>query len=551
MKTTMKKTILSRLLLLLAILLTCGCSEFAHNGDASRQLKPGYDPNALVLLAHIDHRQHETLISWPRVAFTIGDGTILLSAEHCVDRPPSWTDSPMSPEVVVISPYYGDIYNCRILAVEKKTDLAMLKAPWPIHPALAVADEEELSDAEQITIFSRPIRKSKKPQQLGRQIRTTTLTIDRLNITKPIIGMRLRGTGPVQRGWSGSAMLLPESAKVTGLVCALTGFKLGIPGLFYVIFVFDTVGTNVESIWELLKENDLEFVAKSYYPSPFGSVANAGFAFSGIMDYFETLLKKDSSESLEIAGKLVTLRPESSYIHLLLAISADKQAHEPDSQPRHHQASRDVLLALAESSYQKALQLAPESASIHAAYGNFLMNRHRKELALTETESALAIDPNNNLAAINRIVILTQIEPNKAKKYAEQLIDKDPNNPDYWFHYGTALSQLGKYEHALKAVQKAVELNPEGKYYGGLADILVKHDQLDKAERYYKKMTKSCGCQQCWFNYANFLLKHRPKKLKHAEKALSKAESKAYMLRVSEEDMAGIKRRIQEKKTQK
>ncbi len=544
MKTTMRKAILTCLILFLVSLLACGCSEFAHSGDASRQLKPGYDPNALVLIAHIDHRQHETLISWPRVAFAIGDGTILLTAEHCVDTPPHWTNSPMSPEVVVISPYYGDIYNCQILAVEKKTDLAILKAPWPIHPALALADEEELRDAEQITIFSRPIRKSKKPQQLGRQIRTTTLTIDRLNITKPIIGMKLKGTGPVQRGWSGSAMLLPESAKVTGLVCALTGFKLGIPGLFYVIFVFDTVGTNAESIRELLKQNDLEFVAKSYYPSPFEPVTDAQPAFSDIMDYFETLLKKESAESLAIAGKLVTLRPESSHIYLLLAISADKQAHEPDSQTQ-------AFLALAESSYQKALQLAPESASIRAAYGNFLMNRHRKEQALTETESALAIDPNNNLAAINRIIILTQIEPNKAEKYATQLIDRDPNNPDYWFHYGTALSELGKYKQALKAVQKAVELNSEGNYYGGLADILVKLDQLDKAERYYKKMTKSCGCQKCWFNYANFLLKHRPKKLKQAEKALSEAESKAYMLRVSKEDMAKLKRQKQKKKGQK
>jgi tetratricopeptide (TPR) repeat protein len=544
MKTTIRKTTLTCLILFLTSLLTCGCNQFASSGDASRQLKPSYDPNALVLIAHIDHRQHETLISWPRVAFAVGDGTILLTAEHCVDSPPSWTNPPMSPEIVVISPYYGDIYNCQILAVEKKTDLAILKAPWPIHPAFALADKEEFSDAEQITIFSRPIRKSKKPHQLGRQIRTATLDIDRPNITRPITGMRLKGTGPVRRGWSGSAMLLPESAKVTGLVCALTGFKLGIPGLFYLIFVFDTVGSNAESIWELLRQNDLEFVAKSYYPTPFEPVKDAQPAFSGIMDYFETLLKKDSAESLEIARKLVTLRPESSYVYLLLAVSADKQAHEPDSQPQ-------TFLALAESSYKKALQLAPEIASIHAAYGNFLMNRHRKQQALTEIKSALAIDPNNNLAAINWLILLTQIEPNRARKYAEQLIDKDPNNPDYRFHYGTALSELGKYEQALKAAQKAVDLNPKGNYYRGLADILVELDQLDKAERYYKKMTKSCGCQQCWFAYANFLLEHRPKKLNQAEKALSKAESKAHMLRVSKKDMDGLKRRIQDKKVQK
>jgi len=544
MKTAMRKTILTCLILFLASLLTCGCSEFADTGDASQQLKDGYDPNALVLIAHIDHRQHETLISWPRVAFAVGDGTIILTAEHCVDRPPGWTGLPMSPEIVVISPYYGDIYQCKILAVEEETDLAILEAPWPIHPALAVAGREELKAAGQVTIFSRPIRKSKKPHQLGRQIRTATFVIDRIKITKPIVGMRLKGTGPVRRGWSGSAMVLPESAKVTGVISALTGIKLGLPTLFSVIFVFDTVGGNIESIWELLRQNELEFVAKSYYPSPFRPVTDAQPAFSCIMDYFENLLKNDSVESVEIAGKLAILRPESSYVHLILAIGADKQAHQPDSRPQ-------AFLALAESSYQKALQLAPNNAFIHAAYGNFLMNRNRKQQAMTQTESALAIDPNNNLAAINRLILLTQIEPEKAEKYAGHLIDKDPNNPDYWFYYATALSKFGKYEQALKAAQNAVELNPKGNYYGGLADIMVELGQLDKAERYYKKMLKNCGCQQCWFNYANFLYKHRPKKLNKAEKALNKAEAKAHMLRVSKADMAGLRRLIQEKKMQK
>lgn len=533
--------------LLIAVFLTCGCGEFANRGDASRQLKPGFDPNALVLLAHIDYRQQETLVSWPRVAFTIGDGTILLTAKHCVDSPPRWSERPMSPEIVAVSPYYGDIYHCEVLATEKKADLAILKAPWSVHPALALAGEEELNNAEQITIFSRPIRKSKKSHQLGRQIRTATLSIERLNVTKPITGMKLKGTGPVRRGWSGSAMVLPDSVKVTGVISALTGIRLGLPVLFSVTIVFDTIGSKVESIWELLRQNDLEFVAKSYYPSPFKPVTDAQPAFSGIMDYFETLLKKESKESLETARRLVTLRPESSYAHLLLAISADKQAHEPDSEPQHRKASCGDLLSLAESSYQNALKLDPNSTYIHAAYGNFLMNRHRNQDALAQIESALAIDPNNGLAAINRLIILTQSEPNEAEKYANQLIKKDPNNPDYWFHYGTALLEVGKNEQALDAAQKALDMSPKGSFYGGLADILVKLDQLNKAERYYKKMTKSCGCQRCWFKYAQFLVHHRPKKLDKAEKALSKAESKAHMLRVPKDDMDSLRCELLEK----
>ena len=528
------------LCLLIAGLLTCGCGEFASKSNEDLQLEPGYDPNALVLLVHLDHRQNENLLSWPRVAVAIGDGTLLLTAEHCVDTPSRWPKRLMSREIIAVSPYYGDIYRCELLATDKEADLAILKASWPVHPALALAGEEELEDAEEITVFSRPVRKSKEPHQLGRQIRTTTLYIEQFDITRPIRGMKLKGTGPIRRGWSGSAMVIPESAKVTGVISALTGIRLSLPVLFSLTIVFDTVGTNVESIWELLRQHNLHLLAKSYYPSDFEPVAEAQPAFSEIMDYFETLLKKESTESLEIARKLVTLRPESSYAHLFLAMIANKMALEPDSKPQE-------FLALAESSYIKALQLDPNNASTRAAYGNFLLKRRHYHQALTETEAALAVDPNNELATINRLILLTKTELNEAEKYAVSLTEKDPNNPDYRFYYGTALLELGKNEQALDAIQKAIKLNSKGGYQGGLADVLVKLGRLDEAERNYRKMTKSCGCQRCWFKYARFLVNHRPKKLKQAEKALAKAESKAHMLRVPKEDMDKLRRELRDK----
>jgi len=532
----MRKTTYKLLLFLLITgLLTCGCGELLKKQDRSFQPKPGYDPNALVLLVHIDHRQNETRISWPRVAFAVGDGTIILTAKHCTDSPPNWSQRPMSPDIVVISPYYGDIYHCDVIAADDKSDIAILKAPWNIHPALTLASEEEFRNAKKLTVFSRPIRKPKKPHELGRQIRTATLTIDKKNVKKPITGMKLKGSGPVVRGWSGSAIVIPETGKATGVISALTGVRLGLPVLFSVTFTFDTIGGKTESAWKLLRQNDLQYKASSFYPSDFEPIADAYPAFSGIMDYFETLSKNETAESLETAEKLVTIRPESGYAHLLLAMIADKRAHEPNSEP-------EKFLALAESSYEKSLQLDPNNASTHAAYGNFLLERKLNEQALTESQTALALDPNNELATINQAVLLVQTEPNKAGEYAKTLVDKDPNNSDYWYQYGYALTELDKNEQALEAVQKAIKLNPKGGYQGGLADILVKLDRLKEAEKNYRKMTKSCGCQQCWFKYARFLIHHRPpKKLDLAEKALAKAEAKAHMLRISKEDMAMLR----------
>jgi pentatricopeptide repeat protein len=528
----MRKSVCSIFLFLLIIgFLTYGCSELTSQQDQSLQLKPGYDPNALVLLVLLDHRQNETLISWPRIAVAIGDGTLLLTAEHCVGVPPRWPERQMSPEIVAVSPYYGDMYHCEIIDVNEKKDIALLKAPWTIHPALAVGSEEELRKTKEITVFSRPVRKSKKPHQLGRQIRTTTLAIENLNATRPVIGTELKGAGPIRPGWSGSPMLLPKSAKVTGVISSLTGIKLGVPVLFSITFIFDTVGTNVKSVWELLRQNNMQLRAKSYYPAAFEPVVDAQPAFFGIMDYFESLLHKESIKPLETVKNIVSLRPESSYAYFLQAISADRQAHEPDVEPQE-------FLALADSSYQKALQLDSNNVSIRAAYGNFLLQRRNNPQALAETESALALDPNNELAIINRLILLAQTEPNEAEKYAVQHIDKDPNNPNYWFYYGNTLSKLDKNEQALEATQKAIKLAPKGGYYGGLADILVKLNRLNEAERNYRKMIKSCGCQRCWYKYAHFLIQYRPKKLDQAEKALAKAEAKAYMLRIPEQDMA-------------
>jgi pentatricopeptide repeat protein len=528
----MRKTTYKLLLvLLIAGFLTCGCSELLKKQDRSFQPRPGYDPNALVLLVHIDHGQNETRISWPRVAFAVGDGTIILTAKHCVDRPPHFPKRPMSPELVVVSPYYGDIYNCEIVAEDDKSDIAILKARWNIHPALAMASEEEFRNAKKVTVFSRPIRKPKKPHELGRQIRTATLTIDKKNVKKPITGMKLKGSGPVVPGWSGSAIVIPETAKATGVISALTVVRLGLPFLFSVTFTFDAIGGKTESAWELLRQNNLQYKASSFYPDDFEPVANSYPVYSAIMDYIETLSKKETAKALESAEKLVKMRPESGYAHLLLAMIADKHAHEPNSEP-------GELLALAESSYEKSLRLDPNNASTRAAYGNFLLERKLNERALTETQTALALDPNNELATINKTILLARTEPNKAEEYAKSLVDKDPNNPDYWYQYGRALVELGKNEQSLEVVQKAIKLNPKGGYQTGLADILVKLDRLKEAEKNYRKMTKSCGCQRCWFNYARFLVKYRPKKLDRAEKALVKAEANAHTLRVSNEDMA-------------
>ncbi len=279
----------------------------------------------------------------------------------------------------------------------------------------------------------------------------------------------------------------------------------------------DLLGCGIPSIKALLEQHGLESCARQR-PPQLQPVDNAERAFSLAMDFIESMLNNESDKYLTAAQQLADLRPTSVQAHLFLAFSA-QGIYTIDS-------SRKEFLTLAESNFDEALRLQPENARAHAGYGNFLMERERYDEALKETETALAIQPDNELALANRVHILTQTNPEKAEELARQLVEKDPNNPHWWFWYRGALTKLGRNEEALDAAQKAVDLNPDGFYSGGLAEALFKLGRMDEAQINYKKMTLDCGCQLCWYKYARFLINNRPDKLDEAEKALDVADVK-------------------------
>lgn len=180
--------------------------------DVSRQVAvesiPKVDPRAIVVLEYLDRRQGIIgTTKWTRVAFAIGDGTLLLTAAHCIDDFQQSSRQPVSTDMVVISPYYGDVYGFEIVAVDKEADLAILRAPWPAHPALALASEEALAAAKAILIVSRP----QTHQRIGRDICTELLPVLKSDGPELDRAVQLQGTQQVAKGWSGSALLLPDT----------------------------------------------------------------------------------------------------------------------------------------------------------------------------------------------------------------------------------------------------------------------------------------------------------------------------------------------------
>lgn len=255
------------------------------------------------------------------------------------------------------------------------------------------------------------------------------------------------------------------------------------------------------------------------------------------MDYFEALIQSDNAKLIESAWALARLRPDSVQAHLLLALAATVQAQDSN-------LPQDEFLDLAQSSYEKALQADPNNAHAHAVYGDFLAKRGRKTEALAQSEAALTLDPNDRLALLGRLSLLP---PAQTKDTAHRLIGIDPNDPFYWFYYSSSLLNLNEHQEALAAAQKAVDLDPNGLFYGGLADALMGVRRMDEAEKHYKLMTERCKCQQCWYKYASFLVAHRPEKMDEARHALDMVESRAGSERVPPKDIRVLKLLLLEK----
>ena len=496
-----------------------------------------YDPRAIVVLGYLGYKENAaSRAKWPRVAFAIGDGTLLLTAAHCVDDFKVPQDEPVSINSVVISPYYGDIYNFDIVAVDNVSDIAILKVNWPAHPALALASEEELKDANSILIASRPSVEHEKPLHLVRNLHTQLLPVLKIDDVIFHSTIVLRGVGQIAPGWSGSPMIIPDSGKLTGVFGRVRAAYRKIFNLIPINTRNDACGCSIYSIKALLKKNNLEQAAFAS-PAKFGDIPNAEHGFNAAMNFLEALLDHNSKDLYRIAGELSKMHPDSVQVNLMFALSSVLTAHEPNVVESEH-------LEQAEISYNRALQLDPSNAHAHAVYADFLMLTHRNDKALEQCDAALSIDADNRLALFTKLRLL---EPLETKAFAEKLLVSEPNNARIWFYYGSALHNLDENEKALQAARKTVALDPNGLFERVLGDALIGVHREDEAEPYYKIMTEKCGCQYCWYRYAQYLFRYKPEKIQEAAKALEKAESLAHMRRVSKANIIYLKLQILEK----
>jgi len=483
----------------------------------TRKLEPAkdqaelFDQQAIVQLLYLGMSQTAFSYNCPnRNTFVIGDGSLLVTAAHCLADIIEDSRKGVLIKPLVISRHYGDIFEAEILAVDDEADVAILHVNWDGHPALELASMEELSNAKQMIITAYPPpKKSWSKQKLYRDVFWERFPIVKLDDTKEREAIVIEGSRFVGKGWSGSPMILPNSGKLAGVFGRQQRKQIGKK-----VFLHYLMGCNVGSIYSLLKKVSIEPEKQSNKINK--RKAEAEKAFTTLINCIEALSNESVPLSFSQAKKLVSLRPQSIGAHLLLASLAEANKNIDKEATK-----------IAESSHKEALKLAPQSFMAHASYGNFLLSNGRNNEAAIELKKAIELEPDNSFVLVGLVRILKSRDAGEAEVFARRLVEKYPENADFWFEFSSVLSKTGKHQEEAEAAKKAVSLNKDVPYQHRrrLADALVKVNQLDEAKHCFEFLLKEHECARCWFAYAKLLIKLGPDQYDYAVKAIKKAES--------------------------
>lgn len=456
------------------------------------------DPNAFVYILNLGIRDNKIVYNGLRTGFAVADGRTILTAAHCVEDFGNANHSLFEP--LVISRYYGNIFEAEIVDTDGQNDIAILRPTWSRHPALRVDTSGKWKDARKIVIAG--YRPSDVAQggstKLSRLVSLQEETAVRTN-GEGRYAIQLGSVRYPGKGWSGSAFVLPDSGAAVGVLSNERYIRKFLLKRHYIF------GCNPEAISGIFQRNDLSLsLAAGYLPGTGGEEH-----FASMLDLFDSILANRGEQSHEIVRRLCDSHPDSYVLQILAAWMLDAP--------------------LDEEYYQRAIELASDRAFPHAAYGSYLLSHERPKQALREFQSAVAIDPNHVFAHTGRIVALTQTNASEAELEARKLTEKWPSNGGFWFELSRALREQRKYEQELPIIEKALDLpHPERLqhlYQRHLADSLANNEDYPLAEQTYKALLEEHPCARCWSAYTSLLVRMGAERAEDARKALENVKA--------------------------
>ena len=482
------------------------CCQAVRVAEAEAAFEPR-DALVMVLMRSFMGRQAGN-------GFVVGDGTLVVTAHHLVFAESGQGRHQMAGLVSVVSPYMGDGCEAKIVAADEELDLAVLRVPLLGHPALKLADERDILSAAQLVVLGIPdIARSlgsgtREPLRGDLDGRSENLPVDYIALRQRIPRfISLAETGQLGEGWSGSPMLLPDSAIAAGCFTALSRAKGD-----QRVRARGPVVTQVRRLLEDSNAGESLKTGDMRLPRPKDAVD----AFLTFAQAYRRYLEHRHVWASERIEQLIRMRPESPFAYLMSASNAEVQ--------------RDYDLA--DQHFRKALALDPEAAASRFFYAQSLAER-RPDEALEILESLWEHDAHKPPAALLMFNILAERgQFQRAGELLTEALKLNPENAYLNLNLGACLYQSGELNEAIAYQVKAVELLPErGPFRGQLAQMLEKAGRLDEAEKHFRELLNiepDSPVVHLWL--ARFLGEHRPEArdeaLKEAQIALELPPSK-------------------------
>ncbi|MCE5323269.1 tetratricopeptide repeat protein [bacterium] len=449
--------------------------------------------------------------------FVSGDGRYIATNYHNVDCCNEFGSFIGLKSPYVISRYWGDISKARIIAADPELDVAILELPWNKHPALTLANEQEVLNTDNVSISSYNIKRVFTEGKIDLCTDWLLVTAAGIKHNKPRMLLMEDDSQRIEQGWSGSPVISSKTGNVIGVLSGIV----------------DDIGMGRPATARCTANQLAEIASKINEPKSGkhlqASTENSKEAFSNIILYFAASTLDDQ---IKYAKEFIKLRPSSAYAHMLLAQSA----------------FYNDQIDLAWQHYKKALTLGPCEAGIHFSYARFLESSRPKDAAI-EYKKALALDPRDIEGLRDCLSLLIKLgRKSEAEFIAHQAAQRQPSIAEIWSVYSNVMEQLKKPEEAATLSEKAVKLVPMNPAYRlTLADLLAQLGRLDDAQTQYAALLKLAPDDpRIWYAYAEFICNYKKQDYQLALDALDKASALNKSSIISAEKIDKLRKRISE-----
>lgn len=162
----------------------------------------------------------------------------------------------------------------------------------------------------------------------------------------------------------------------------------------------------------------------------------------------------------------------------------------------------------AESIYRKILKHYPKLDPVLCNLGGVLYLQQKHLPALESLDAALAINPTNLDAYVNRAAVLKALNRKEdAVEAYRQIAELDQKNGAAHYNYANVLLEVGEAEKAEKAFQKALSLAPHlHQAHHNLGYLYKSQGRMEAAvSEFYKAIQLEKASPHYWVNFGNAL----------------------------------------------